>query len=478
MKEQDDLLLRRRMLEDEISFDNEAGLLLNQNTTINNSSIETNNPFSMIPADQMLDTMGGILEHAYHALDELTSNDLLGTAIFRGCRGLADAVGHLANELEQQSEDDRRALADACLQDVQEANRQGLTETVTYNNQQQQQPMKQLMQQQQQPMLNPLTINNKPSSSQLQELSTKNNSNNNNDDLTIDDIVSALTGASTLLRDVEMGFRGIEEDEAEEIADVALTLAKLCIASLESVHSSIVQDEEDKRQAEADRFELLEDNDDADTDADGDESDKNTTTKKKLKQSQASAKKQQQRKQRNDRLRVLWPPLGPALSSACAWGQDEATKQPLLAVALGITLWPAAVITTFVGTPLVLADALAQHSYNSFEDGPIVSNVEKAAAQAFQAGKLSLLCGKLAVRQSLRVVHRQVDRNGGIKNIAQNLGGMAVDRALHPIDTIGSIWDGLQWGLEAIQSNLHHLNSDTERQDAAATNASDDVWQQ
>ena len=444
MEQDNPLLFRRRTLEEEICFDNEAAL-----------DRPHNNQLIQIPADQIIDAVGGMLEQADHALDELTSSDLLGTAIFRGCRDLADAVGHLAHELEQQSEDDRRALADACLQDVQEsaaeaqllAQAQLSASTDTNTNQQLLRQVQAARQQQ--------------SSPQMQELST----------MTVDDIVSALSGASTLLRDVEMGLRGIEQDEAEEIADVALCLARLFVASLQSVHSSIVQEEEDRQQLESDRFEVLEDDEDDNGDETKNDGTDNTTTtnsttKQRSQRDQASSSSSRTNKQRNDRLRVLWPPLGPAVAAACDWGKDEATKQPLLAVALGIAMWPVAVVTAFVGAPLVIADTLVQHSYNSFQEGPIVSNVEKAAAQAFQAGKLSLLCGKLVGRQSLRVLDRQIKRNGGIGNIAQNVGGMAVERALHPIETAGVVWEGLQWGLGVIQSNLHLLNGDNERRDA------------
>lgn len=135
-------------------------------------------------------------------------------------------------------------------------------------------------------------------------------------------------------------------------------------------------------------------------------------------------------------------------------------------MALGITLWPAAVATAFVGAPLVVADCLVQKSYETFQDGPIVSNVEKAAMQVFEAGKLSLIVGKLVARQSLRVLNRQIDRHGGIGKIAQTVGSAVVDRAMHPVETIGAVWEGLQWGVDMIQKNLQHFNLDEEHRDA------------
>ena len=399
-----DPLFQRFNIEEEITFDHQEELRTN-------SSKE-------LPA-QVLEAVGDILDHADHTLEELSSNDLLGSAIVRSCGGLADAVGQLASELEKQSEEDRRALATACLEDVQKQQ-----QALQSSSQQQQQ-----QQQQQQ------------SSQAIQEFSQ----------MTPEDIMSALSGCSTLLRDVEAGLRGIEQDEADEIADVALTLARLFVTSLQSFHSSVVHKEEQKRQLEASRVEILDD-----------EHEPNKNENKDARKTSAA----QRQRRMNQRLRVLWPPIGPAVQNACQWGKDEAINKPILAVALGITLWPAAVVTAFFGAPVVLADSLLQHTYNTFQNGPIIGNLEQGAAQVYQTGKLSLLTGKLVGRQSLRVLNRQIERNGGIGAMAQNLAGMAVDRALHPAETAGAIWGGLNWGFGMVQDTIQGFN-DPDRRDAA-----------
>ena len=435
-----DPLFGWRTAEEDISFDR------------NVDTIDIDNDSN--PTDQILGAVGGILDHAEGALEELISatdeqgNNVLGTAIFRGCRELANAVGQMATELEQQSPEDRRALADACYQDVVMAQ------------QHQEQQLENLLLTQTQRQTNTNNDNTLVTEQpQNTDLSTQ---------VSSDDILSALSGASTLLRDVEVGLRGMEQDEAEEIADVALTLARLFLASLQSVHSSIVDQHEEQQHEEqqrtANRFEIIEEESDGET----------RGTKDSENKQRQNPSSQRKRKLRNDRLRVLWPPLGPAVATVCDWGKEEATKRPLLAVTLGMTLWPAAVLTALIGTPLVLVDPLVQHTYETFQEGPIVSNVEKAAAQAFQAGKLSLVCGKLVGRQSLRVLNRQIDRQGGMGAITQNVGGMVVDRALHPVETVGALWDGLQWGWQLVQSNLHHLNFDHHGQDAENASSSDE----
>ena len=47
-----------------------------------------------------------------------------------------------------------------------------------------------------------------------------------------DEMMLALVDATSLLRDVEAAFRSIDQSEADEIADVALTLARLFLMSL------------------------------------------------------------------------------------------------------------------------------------------------------------------------------------------------------------------------------------------------------
>ena len=171
-------------------------------------------------------------------------------------------------------------------------------------------------------------------------------------------------------------------------------------------------------------------------------------------------------KERVDRLRVLWPPLGPAVASACHWGKEAASQQPLLAVALGITLWPTAVITAVIGAPLVIADGFAQDLYNNFQDTPVIHGVERSAAQLYHSGRLTLLCGKLVGRQSLRLLSRQVKRHGGVGQIAHDVKNMALDRMVHPVETAGMAWDAVVFGAGALRDAFAHFQ-DKERQATA-----------
>merc|ERR1712232_1453866 len=107
--------------------------------------------------------------------------------------------------------------------------------------------------------------------------------------------------------------------------------------------------------------------------------------------------------------------------------------EPILAVALGLTLWPAAAVTAVAGAPWIIADGAIQHLYNRhLQDAPAIVVLERSAANLYQTGRLALLCGKLVGCQMLQVASRQVDRQGGMDQIARDLGGFCVDRVVHP----------------------------------------------
>lgn len=365
-------------------------------------------------AEQALEAVGSLLATADTALSDLETNHQLGTAIVRGCTDLANAIGGLASELEQQTDQERRALAEACMQDV-VANQELLlmtNEVETETTEQQERP------------------------GAIQETSLSNVSQ--------DDMMMALAGATTLLRDVEASFRSIDESEAEEIADLALTLARLFLMSIQDFYHTITpQDlvemanqDQQKGLSSSRGIEILDEeylelaNDEA---------------------SATTAPPQRKKKRPTKRVRVLWPPLGPAVTDACQWSKEEAAKKPLLAVALGLCLWPVAIPTFLIATPTLLVDNFLQNTYDSFSEHSLVENLERGAAELVTAGKLCFVSGRLVTRQTLRVASRQIERRGGVERVAQDLGEMALDRAMHPIETIGMAWNGVTFGLGALR---------------------------
>ena len=76
-------------------------------------------------AQRMLDHVGQLLQQADHAIQDLeqhnddnNNNNMLGSTIVRASQHLADTVGSLAQQIDQQSAEERRALAQACWDDA------------------------------------------------------------------------------------------------------------------------------------------------------------------------------------------------------------------------------------------------------------------------------------------------------------------------------------------------------------------------
>ena len=497
----------------------EQGVMMEASTSpqlLSDIEIDRNNKErSLNVAKQTIDVVGNLILNADRILGDLEKNNLLGEAIVRRCQEMADAIGHLAKELEDKNADDRKALAQACLQDVSSSS-----------------PM-------------PATA------------------------LTEDEVVDALDGAHGLLRDVEETLRSIERQEADEIADVALTVARIFLISIKNAYTTVTHHNNSNNsssnnnnhmieaapnpehttvpvtQERALDFNVTQFLDNGVSSAGGQPTNHGTSAPVTQERgldfnvtqfldkgvSSAAASQptndstraifdmtnnpsellhmatdangvlqmannanhilqgaagngilpitpnaqdigtyiaigQQMNMEVNgtDRIRVLWPPLGPAVMSACNWGKDEAAKKPLLAVALGLTLWPAAVMTACVGTPVVLADTAIQSVYNALSGGPVVQTVERGAAQAYHAGRLTVLCGGLVARQSLRIAKRQVKRQGGVGKVAQNVAGMALDRVLHPVQTAQMTWQGIQAGAGAIKDAASFVHDAVERE--------------
>lgn len=361
-------------------------------------------------AAAVLETFGSLLQQADEQLDALEQEDILGSAIYRGSQDLAKAIGGLADRLEHQSEEEQRALANACLRDVQEH--------ALYLQEQ----------------------DSDVSNQALTEASADELANMNENDF-----IKIIQASGAFLRDVEASLQAMELQEAEEVADVALTVSRLFVASLQSVHAQMVPEDlliqQPTARSSSVTIALI----------DEEEEPLNDTPQK--------------RKKRQDRLRVLWPPLGPALQKACQWGQRTASEHTLLAIALGFTLWPAAIVSAFVGTPVLIADKVVQDLYNHFQEHPLLENLERGAAQLCHTGRLALVSGKLVGRQGLRIANRQIDRHGGLPQIAQTCVSFAVDRATHPVETASMVWGGLCWTTDRVRETIEQLQ-DEERNDA------------
>ena len=146
------------------------------------------------------------------------------------------------------------------------------------------------------------------------------------------------------------------------------------------------------------------------------------------------------------RCRVLWPPLLPAIQQAIPSCIHQAQEHPLPAAAIGLVCGPAAITTAVImGPPILITDWAIQSSYNALSDTPFIENIEKGTANAFQVSRLTILCSKLAIKQGLAVGEKQIQRRGGIDKICHDVVDGALDRLMHPVETVCMAWDGLFW---------------------------------
>jgi hypothetical protein len=266
--------------------------------------------FALIPEEQIFETLGKFIDAADNQLSEWEKDNglVVCDAIYRGSQELARAVGDVAEQLESQSDDDLRALADACRDDV-HAHCLALQDLQEESQQRHQQYLRQDEGNHVQKSLLPAP-----------------------DELP-DDFAPVLRNVATLLRDVQATLSAVERSEAEEVADVALTAARLFITSIQSWYQS----DEARQAMQSTRTkgvviqELPFDEDDCSESL-------RPSDEEKEKGSSASTKLSNDRRERrlsSHRLRILWPPLGPQVQQACVWGKQALTEQPILAVSLG-----------------------------------------------------------------------------------------------------------------------------------------------
>lgn len=281
------------------------------------------------------------------------------------------------------------------------------------------------------------------------------------------DIINAITSARFILLDIEEALRNISKDDAEEIADASLVVARLFLWALQNVHHQITTnidfESETTRSINGLRtsstinrgmqIEQLDDDFD-----ENHNNHNNIDGKAKLKSIQhtgataADTTRTNTRipthntNQNQERIRLLWPPIGPAVISLASWGKDEATKQPILSIAIALALWPTALILAFIGIPLLAFDITLQSGYDVFQDQEIIQNMEKGAANLVQIAKLYFLISKLFLKQSIRVGKRQIERKGGVQKIVQEFGFWTLERIRNPIESFSMAFNTMKTG--------------------------------
>ena len=406
--------------------------------------------------------IGNLLQHTDEMLNDLEQNGMLGPAIKRYASDLATVVGNVARDLdcsntriatgeaadallegareEREREQRRREWAKALIEDAKS----------------------QLELDQEEDKCQPIDHNH----------NNNNNNNNNHSDetatakmthqkstksaantiATMDEIeiMNAMQSAQVILLDIEHVLRDISDDDAEEIADVALVVAKMFLWGLQNVQTQAVLHTRtrtmqngkgimnDGGQGEGMTIEILDDDDDG-----------NTQSSNQTIHDNDSNNNRHQQQQQQDRLKLLWPPIGQSIISIASWSKEESIKHPILSIALALSLWPSLFIIAFISPPLLLMDYTLQYTYdNILQNTPLIQKLEHGAANMYQIGKLNFLISKLMVKQSVRVTKRQIRRRGGIDKIIQDVRFWTLDRITHPVESVGMAFDMMKVGVD------------------------------
>ncbi|KAL7531399.1 hypothetical protein ACHAXR_008260 [Thalassiosira sp. AJA248-18] len=304
-----------------------------------------------------------------------------------------------------------------------------------------------------------------------------------------EEFITTLSTTHTLLLDMAAALRAVTQQEAQELGEVALEVARMFVWSLGVVHGNMIQmtvtndshhsnsslecENQPMEKTDGDGgtkqhrvtwlgpvVEILDEEEKKDEFAMNhtDTPPKNTTSLRYTPQlppipsspnklSTTTAIDNMSVRHAGERVRVLWPPLLPAVTEASKHCANSAKEHPIPAIAIGLTCGPAAIATAVIaGPPLLVADWAIQQSYDALsEHTPVIENVEKGAANALQVARLGILCSKLIVKQGMAVGERQIERRGGIGKVCSDAVGEAVDMALHPVETAGMAWGGLWW---------------------------------
>ncbi|KAL7553691.1 hypothetical protein ACHAWF_017011 [Thalassiosira exigua] len=338
-------------------------------------------------------------------------------------------------------------------------------------------------------------------------LSAMNNNDSTHSVHSHEDFMVTLSTTHTLLLDMAVSLRAVTQQEAQELGEVALEVARMFVWSLGMVHGNMIQmtvsnedqnlqlktlpseegnsqeSDEPMRKASAGghakQHRVTWSNDNPESARTGRElgpvveilgeeekkdehplSQPGTPTRNgsslpkydpQLSPIPSSPRELQAptptRRHVRERVRLLWPPLLPTVTGASKQCVNSAKDHPISAIAISFTCGPAAIAAAAIaGPPLLVADLAIQHSYNALsEHTPVIENMEKGAANALQVSRLAILCSKILVKQGMSVGERQIERRGGVGKVCSDVVGGAVDMALHPVETVGMAWDGLWW---------------------------------
>jgi hypothetical protein len=421
----------------------------------NNEQAAPVTTLALIPsARALLDAMSKLLHSAEREIQQLERDNILGTAVIRACAEIADLVAHVASQLEDQTDSERRHFAAACLQDFQSSpNNDSLRLTVEDD----------IL-----PNSSLYDTDVRVATSNMLVVEPLSDTNEDN-------AKGALGQVATLLRDMEFSLRSMDADDASDLADTALIVAQLGLAALHNIHSQLVhycwqQEQEDNNDRNESPFGrtsrnttganfsssewkgspniiLLSDDDDDDCDVKprlplNDKDEEPIPQSPPLINSSSRSPR---------RMRCLWPPLKPEAIKILQWSRGELQKHHWIwSAALGLTFWPVWTTTAVIGSSALVVDAVLQRLYQQWEDTAFISSAEYAATSVFLSAKLTLLSAKAIVKPTLRVARRQLQRHGPAVH------EWTRHKIAHPVETLCETAHGAAWCLQQVCGMVAH----------------------
>lgn len=397
-----------------------------------------------------LQLFSNFLNAAENAIEDISEREndgkkVVGPGIMRLCNDLADGIQHVAEELDREHQHIEKVMSDHDLSLVEEgsgeAESKDVSETVVVASEE--------------------TILVLPSSHE--------------------ELLTTISAAHTVLLDMATALRAITQEEAQELGEVALEVAIMMIWSLRMVYSNmmyvtVASEQDGYSQKPPGTKQVTWGNGNSNSNLVplveilGEEEKKDEHHNPGGTPPPQSGRYTQQLPtipssptrighSIPERVRVLWPPLLPAVTEASKHCVSTAIEHPLAATAIGLTCGPAAITTAVIaGPPLLIADWAIQSSYEALSHHtPVVETLEKGAASALQVARLSVLCTKLVVKQGLSVGERQIKRRGGVGKVCEDVLGGAVNMATHPLDTAGKAWGGLFWMGGALKDTVGYV---------------------
>jgi hypothetical protein len=410
-------------------------------------------------------------------IEQIENDDILGHAIIRGCTELADMIAHIISQLTEEQEqitnDDSKTNAantikmnvdNDCMND-QSISKSTRLKDLVFNI-----DHSLLLQIEGSGSHASLNEDTSPPVFDVDDFPDVIDSNFNRGN--IDPVPTVIE----LLSDIESALRAVEPDEANDIADAAITVGHLLIAAMQQIHSqftptilslssndggSTMMQSKELYDYDNSKGILLNESPNIIQLPDDDNDDHSekyyaTTTTTALIPPYKSYTPQ--------RVRCLWSPLQPTIQSMMDWTQCEVIqKQPwYITTPIVVTCWPILTMTAMFGGAVLVSDHVLQSIYTKIEHHPIIVTSEISFASLIQSTKLTFLTCKAICKPTIRVMKRQIQRH--TPTVQESI----VYHIHHPIETIKGTIQGIGYCSQHIYHfvhnqihdllNQHHMN--------------------